>query len=73
MNPKEIQSLRHKLGENTKTFGQRLGVSGRTIEDWEQGRSKPSGPAIKLMEIYGGNYEDQRIDSRIARNSKLSR
>ncbi len=51
MKPKEIQAIRHKLGENTKTFGQRLGVSGRTIEDWEQGRSRPSGPAIKLMEL----------------------
>jgi len=28
-----------------------MGVSLRTIQDWEQGRRKPSGPALALLRI----------------------
>jgi len=28
-----------------------MGVSLRTVEDWEQGRRKPSGPAVALLRI----------------------
>jgi DNA-binding transcriptional regulator YiaG len=42
---KRIQQLRQQLGETTATFGQRLGRSGRTIEDWEQGR-RTTGPDL---------------------------
>jgi DNA-binding transcriptional regulator YiaG len=38
---KRIQQLRKALKESTATFGARLGKSGRTIEDWEQGRRNP--------------------------------
>jgi DNA-binding transcriptional regulator YiaG len=43
MTPKQISALRGALEENTKTFGARFLVSGRTVEDWEQGRSAPRG------------------------------
>jgi len=39
--PDEIRNLRGILQENTTTFGARWFVSGRTVEDWEQGRRKP--------------------------------
>jgi DNA-binding transcriptional regulator YiaG len=39
--PERIQALRHALKESTETFGQRFARSGRTVEDWEQGRSRP--------------------------------
>ena len=39
----EVRALRNVLGENTATFGARWRRSGRTIEDWEQGRSEPDG------------------------------
>jgi DNA-binding transcriptional regulator YiaG len=38
-----IQALRHALDEDTATFGARFARSGRTVEDWEQGRRNPDG------------------------------
>lgn len=38
---KEIRALRIALDEDTVTFGERWHKSGRTIENWEQGRSEP--------------------------------
>lgn len=37
----DITQLRQARGENAAEFGQHFGRSGRTVEDWEQGRSKP--------------------------------
>jgi putative transcriptional regulator len=50
MKPQEIRHIRRYLGLNAADFGALVGVSGRTVEDWEQGRRKPSGPARKIME-----------------------
>ena len=49
MTPKDIKDLRKKMGLNTKDFGALAGVSGRTIENWEQERAKPRGPAIIIL------------------------
>ena len=38
-------------------FAGLMGVSLRTVQDWEQGRRKPSGPAEALLRI-----ADQRPD-----------
>lgn len=40
--PKEaIAALRERLDESVAEFGARFGRSGRTVEDWEQGRRNP--------------------------------
>ena len=41
MTPQEIQGLRHALSENVAKFGKRFIRSGRTAEEWEQGRRNP--------------------------------
>ncbi len=46
--PKEIRT-RLKLSQ--KAFAGLMGVSLRTVQDWEQGRRKPSGPAVALLRI----------------------
>lgn len=51
MSPDQIRALRRRLGLNCANFGALIGVSGRTVEDWEQGRRTPSGPAIMLMRL----------------------
>lgn len=50
MTPDQIRALRKRLGLNCAGFGALIGVSGRTVEDWEQGRKKPSKPAVLLMQ-----------------------
>ena len=48
--------LREVRGEKTITeFAKLLGVSERTLENWEQGRSKPSGAARSLLHIAARN------------------
>ena len=40
-----------KSGLSQTEFAKLLGVSVRTLQEWEQGRRKPSGAAKKLIEI----------------------
>ena len=39
--PEQVRATRAALGEDTATFGARWHRSGRTVEDWEQGRRRP--------------------------------
>jgi len=49
--PAPSQIIRSKLNVSQSTFAGMMGVSLRTIQDWEQGRRKPSGPALALLRI----------------------
>ena len=51
MTPTQIRALRKRLGLNCAQFGALVGVSGRTVEDWEQGRRVPGGPAVMIMQM----------------------
>ena len=42
---------RRKVGLSQKEFAELLGVSVRTLQDWEQGRREPSGAARTLLRI----------------------
>jgi putative transcriptional regulator len=46
--PKEIRA---KLDLSQAAFAGLMGVSLRTVQDWEQGRREPSGPAKSLLRI----------------------
>ena len=46
-----VTSIREKTGLSQARFAQLLGVSVRTIQDWEQGRRAPSGAARTLLII----------------------
>lgn len=52
--PREV---RRRLGLSQKDFAEVLGVSVRTVQNWEQGRRQPSGPAMKLLKIASNNPE----------------
>ena len=43
--------IRAKLKLSQTAFAGLMGVSLRTVQDWEQGRRKPSGPAGALLRI----------------------
>lgn len=42
---------RLKLGLSQADFAAMLGVSARTLQDWEQGRREPSGAAKALLKV----------------------
>ena len=49
--PSKPKIIRAKLKLSQSAFAGLLGVSIRTIQDWEQGRRSPQGPAIALLRI----------------------
>jgi putative transcriptional regulator len=44
-----VVSVREKTGLSQSRFAALLGVSVRTLQDWEQGRRAPSGAARTLL------------------------
>ena len=49
--PAPASEIRAKMGLSQAAFAGLMGVSERTIQDWEQGRRQPSGPAEALLRI----------------------
>ena len=49
--PSPPKIIRSKLQLSQSAFAALLGVSMRTLQDWEQGRREPQGPAIALLRI----------------------
>ena len=47
----ELVAARNKLGLSQSEFALLLGVSLRTLQDWEQGRRAPSGAARTLLKV----------------------
>lgn len=47
----QATEARLKLGLSQAEFAQMLGVSVRTLQDWEQGRRQPSGAAKALLKV----------------------
>ncbi len=47
----EVTQARAKSGLSQSQFARVLGVSMRTLQEWEQGRRKPSGAARALLTI----------------------
>ena len=48
---------RNRVGLSQAAFAALLGVSVRTLQDWEQGRREPSGAAKTLLRIAAKNPE----------------
>jgi len=44
-----IRNTRERLHMSRSAFAHRLGVNPRTLERWEQGRSKPNDQAVALI------------------------
>lgn len=47
----DVQSIRERMGLSQSAFAALLGVSARTLQDWEQGRRQPTGPARSLLRV----------------------
>ena len=49
--PTDVRAIREATKLSQSAFAALLGVSVRTLQDWEQGRRKPSGAALSLLRI----------------------
>ena len=55
INVPDVASIRQKTGLSQSRFAALLGVSVRTLQDWEQGRRAPSGAARTLLLVADRN------------------
>jgi putative transcriptional regulator len=55
INVPNVTSIRERTGLSQARFAQLLGVSVRTLQEWEQGRRAPSGAARTLLMIAAKN------------------
>jgi len=52
MSPNEIANLRTaRLGLSQRAFAKVINAAPQTVQAWEQGRSKPSGCALRFLEL----------------------
>ncbi|MHB8646416.1 MAG: helix-turn-helix domain-containing protein [Thermomicrobiales bacterium] len=49
--PEEIHALRIRLGLKQHQFADIFSVSDKTVKAWEQGINRPSGPALRLLQL----------------------
>jgi putative transcriptional regulator len=49
--PPDIKSIRQGFGLTQEQFAALLGISVRTLRNWEQGRRIPEGPARVLLQV----------------------
>ncbi|RMF64687.1 MAG: helix-turn-helix domain-containing protein [Bacteroidetes bacterium] len=45
------RQIRAQMQLSQEDFAHVLGISVRTLQNWEQGRRRPTGPAMKLLRI----------------------
>ena len=55
INVPDIAGIRERTGLSQARFASLLGVSVRTLQDWEQGRRAPSGAARTLLMVADRN------------------
>ncbi|PTX90722.1 helix-turn-helix domain-containing protein [Opitutus sp. ER46] len=49
--PDSIAAVRARLGFSQSQFARALGISLDTLQNWEQGRRQPTGPAKVLLRV----------------------
>jgi putative transcriptional regulator len=51
ISPDSIAAVRSRLGFSQTQFARAIGISLDTLQNWEQGRRKPTGPAKVLLKV----------------------
>ena len=51
MIPIDVKAVRAKTGLTQSEFAQMIQISTRTLQNWEQRRRNPTGPAAALLKI----------------------
>jgi putative transcriptional regulator len=55
--PLDVKAIRAQLHQSQSEFANMIGVSVGTLQNWEQGRRKPKGPARALLQVALRNPE----------------
>jgi putative transcriptional regulator len=55
--PADIRGIRDRLGLSQTQFALLIGISVSTLQNWEQGRREPEGPARALLRVADRNPE----------------
>mgnify|MGYP001615934145 FL=1 len=55
LKPMDIKTVRKKLDLSQSEFALMIGVSVSTLQNWEQGRRRPEGPAQALLKVAAAN------------------
>ena len=53
--PADVKAIRQGLGKSQSEFAMMIGVSVSTLQNWEQGRRQPDGPARALLKVAAEN------------------
>lgn len=54
----DIQEIRSNLGVSQQDFAFMIGVPVNTVQNWEQDRRHPRGPALALLTMFKNNPQD---------------
>jgi putative transcriptional regulator len=55
--PVDVKAVRRRLGKSQSEFARMIGVSVATLQNWEQGRRHPQGPARALLRVAAADPE----------------
>jgi putative transcriptional regulator len=61
--------MRRSAGVSQAQFARLIGVPVRTVQNWEQGRTRPAGPARALLKIVALDPAAARSGARITISS----
>jgi len=53
--PADVRAIRIRLRKSQSEFALMIGVSVATLQNWEQGRRRPEGPARALLKVAAEN------------------
>lgn len=53
--PLMVKKIRKQLRVSQSEFAYMIGVSINTLQNWEQGRRRPEGPALALLKVAAAN------------------
>ena len=64
--PEDVINIRKNLNLSQKGLAIAIGVSPRTVESWEAGKSTPSGAATKILHLI--NNDNSLLDKLVIHN-----
>ena|SRR5690554_102210 len=54
---KQIKQIRNQANLTQLSFAAALGVTKKAVEAWEKGTNSPSGPSLRLLQLFKDNPE----------------